>query len=285
MKKTVLKSVLCFVLIMVSIVFCGCSQVNFINYTDENGIYTEVLEITLDETKFENLNKAKQDISDAVNSTLLSKYSTYTMNINMKLNEFKYDSEKQDLYVAYQDLLDDVTWETHNFDDKNYFYIKLMFASTSSYLIFYDITEKNFSEKEVTKGLFYNTINYKGNLGYYIQHSLYSTLRHSPYLDKYFETFSEEDVDLTYSYLAGSSRYKSNADEVFYVGEGLYSHTWKVDTNNMDKEIHFSLRIANRWIWYVLAIGISLIVCVILILTALIMHFLKKKQQKNPMNS
>lgn len=286
MKKTILSSVLCFVLILVSIVFCGCSQVNYINYTDENGVYTEVLEITIEETKFQNPNKAKQDISDQVNSTLLSVHSSYTMNINSKINEFKFDPEKQELYEKYNDLLDDVSWDIHNFDENNYFFVKLMFQSTTSYLMFYDITEKNFSEKEEVKGLFYNTVYYKGNLGYYLQHSLYSTLRFSPYLESYFKTFSEEDVNLTYTYLVGSSRYHSNADDTYYAGDGLYAHSWNVDINTIDKEIHFSLRLANRYIWYLLSIGISLIVCFVLIIVSLISHWVRKrKQEKNPMNS
>lgn len=273
-------------LIFVSIVFCGCSKVNYINYTDEDGVYTEILEITLDESKFENIDNAKQDILDAVDSTLLSKHSSYTLKINSKLNELRYDQNKQELYKKYQDLLDDVSWSIEDFDENNYFYIKLKFESTSSYLFFYDIKEKNFSQKEVHKGLFYDKIYFKGNLGYYVQHSLYSTLNQSIYLKEYFDKFSEKDVDLTYSYLAGSSRYKSNADTVTYAEDGLYSHSWKVNTDNMDKEIYFTLRLANRWVWYVLAISISLIVCVILITISLIKHLKKKnKQEKNPMES
>ena len=286
-KATFKKSILCFLLILISLIFGGCSQVNYVNYTDENGIYTEVVEITLDETKFENLEQAKQDISDHVNSTLLSEYTSYTFKVNNKINEYRYDPQNQDLYEAYIDLLDDVTWEFNNFEDGNYFYVKLMFASTSSYLIFYDLTEKNFTEKDINEGLFYNTITYTGNLGYYIKNSLYSSLKSSPYLKKYFNQFSEQDVDLTYTYLAGSNRYKSDADETYYAGDGLYAHVWKVDTNNMEKEIHFSLRIANRWIWYVVAISISLLFCIVLAIIGVMIHIVKKKKEKekNPMNS
>ena len=119
-----------------------------------------------------------------------------------------------------------------------------------------------------------------------MQNSLYQTLKSSIYLKKYFNIFDEEDVNLTYSYLAGSSRYKSNADSISYAGDGYYSHTWNVDINNPDKEIYFSVRLANRWIWYVLAIGISLIVCFILVVIALILKIKNRpKLEKNPIDS
>jgi len=286
MKKSMLRTILCCMLILVSIVFCGCSNVHYVNYTDENGVYTEMLEITLVKTKFENLESAKQDITNAIKSTLESQHSSYTADINAKINEIKNDPKKQDLCIAYNNLLDDISWNIDEFNKNNSLVVKLQFQSKTSYLFFYDISNKNFSKKEINKGLFYNKIYFKGNLNHFMQNSLYQTLKSSIYLKKYFNIFDEEDVNLTYSYLAGSSRYKSNADSISYAGDGYYSHTWNVDINNPDKEIYFSVRLANRWIWYVLAIGISLIVCFILVVIALILKIKNRpKQEKNPMDS
>ena len=280
MKKNALKLIVCLTLILVSVLFTGCSSVNYVNYTDENGVYTEAVEITIDSTKFQNVEHAKQDISDAVNSELLEKYTAYTFSITSKMNEIANDPEKQELYNLYEDILDDITWKQEGFENDNYFYIKIMFESKTSYLLFYNLNEKNFSEKEIQKGLLYNKITYKGHLGYYVQNSLYNTLKNSVYLHKYSFIFNETDVNLTYSYLVGSSRYKSNADKVFYVGDGLHSHTWNVDLNNMDKEIYFTLTLANRWIWYLTAIAISLIICIIISLIYLIKHFKSKKNKE-----
>lgn len=276
MNKVAYKSILCFLLIIVSLIFCGCSQVNYVNYTDEDGVYTEVVEITLDETKFTNVEQVKKDISNQVDITLETKHNAYLSKVGTKIEEYRYDPENQDLFKAYNDLLDDITWQTS--DEDNYYQVKIMFNSTSSYLIFYDLTKKNFSNKSVKEGLFYDTITFTGNLGYYVQNSLYPTLRYSPYLEKYFNIFSEEDVDLTYTYLTSSKRYKSDADRVNYAGDGYYAHSWVVNSENIEKEIHFSVRIANRWIWYVVAIGISLIFALILVIIAIVINIPKRKK-------
>lgn len=283
MKKTFTKIIVCFTLILVSFIFVGCCNVSYTNFT-EDGIYNEVLEVTLNEQTLKDegyndleITRFKGDMLSLANNTLNDKYSSYENKIQNNINKYKHDPEKKDLLDAYTELLTAVKITPPKWEN-NVFSAKIEFASKSAYLIFYDLTEKNFSKEEIEKGLFYNTRYYKGSLGYAVNYGLYSTLSHN--LSHYFSKFTPEDTSLSYTYLAPSSRYHSNADQITYYDDGYYAHTWKVDTNNLDKEIYFYLRLANRWIWYLTAILISLVVVVILIVIAIIKHLITKKKEQ-----
>ena len=275
MKRKLMLLVTSFVLIIVSIFFVGCSKVNYTSGKDINDNIVEQVSAKIDESNFigTDLLIRKSQISNIAKNTLQTKLNDYNSKVNSMIVEahLQGETEKE---IKYKQLLKEITVSEPEWDG-NTFYVNASFQSESAYLIFYGLSERNFKEKYTTEQWLYNTIHYKGSLGYYQNYGLYNTLKRD--IQFVFPEFTSEDTTLTYSYLTQSRRYHSNADTKVHTQDG-YLHTWKVD--NINQEIEFTLKIANRQNWYILAILIGFSFTLILSIVALILVIIKRHKNK-----
>ena len=263
-------------LICVSFIFTGCASVNYTTLKYSNGEIIETVECTLNEqllkNKGYNVNEKKNAISATAYVALQEKYSGYITKITNKYENLIQNKDFENAEI-YEELLESVTvyqpvWR------ENILFCKIHFKTSTAYYMFYNLTEPNFKRDREIKNLFTEKIYFRGNLGYALNNSLYSTL--STRLDLQFMKFSEQDVSLSYSYLAPSRRYHSNADDINVTKDG-YLHTWYV-REDINQEIYFYVILANRHVWYLLAIVISLFVTFILLVVALIKITLCRKK-------
>jgi len=268
---------ICLLLICVSFIFVGCANVNYTTIKYSNGEIVETVNCVLNEQllidKGYNVELKKNSIATTAYLALQDKYSEYIAKINQK-REQAIINQEHDKLSLYEQLLESVNVYQPAWT-KDVLVCKIHFKSATAYYLFYDLKQPNFQQAETKKNLFTNKIYYRGNLGYSINHGLYSTIANK--LDLQFMKFSAEDVNLTYSYLAPARRYHSNANYIQSTSDG-YLHTWVVG-ENLDEEIYFYLIIANRHAWYLLAIAISLLVCFILLLVGIIKIYISKNKK------
>lgn len=280
MRITICKFITSFMLIFISIVFCGCGTINYVNYKDEDGNFHEVIEYYLDEEKFANypsISKVKNEITTIANKTLIEKYQNYETLVNNLVISCQTNPDKQHLVDSYKELLTHVSFDTPHWEG-NYFKCRLAFTSTSAYLIYYELTNTNFSLTKTKEGFLYNTTYFIGNPAYLTEKSLYANIKFN--LSKTFTEFSAKDLSFSYTYLTTSKRYHSNANYVEYAGENYYAHVWNLNEGNINKEIYFYLKLANRSSWYIIAIIISILTTAIMLLVGLVIHKITKNKTK-----
>lgn len=91
--------------------------------------------------------------------------------------------------------------------------------------------------------------------------------------------YSNGIKQFNYVYIVPTARLHSNADEIIQDGN-YYYHVWKINTNTLNENSNSIIKIeywtisANRVTWYILAIGISIIVITII-------YFVGKSKEKN----
>lgn len=275
MKFTKIFSIV-FLLICVSFLFAGCASINYTTMKYSNGEMVETVDCLLDEEKMEtkgyDVEKQKLSIATTAYLALQDKYTKYLADVNIELNKALASKELERATLLEEMLESVIVYEPYW--EENVLHCEIYFKSSSAYYLFYGLTEPNFKQEKIKENLFTNKIYYKGNLGYSLNHSLYSTI--ATRLDMQFMKFSEQDVNLTYSYLAPARRYHSNANYIQATKDG-YLHTWIVG-ENIDQEIYFYLTLANRHAWYLLAIVISLFITFILLVIAVIKICIKPKK-------
>ena len=278
MKKKFPKLIIVFVLALVSLLFSACADVNYTTGKNIEGDIVEQVIATLDTNSLNmtssQIYNRKTQITNTANSTLENLKRSYLNKINQEILKAESD-QNNELKRKYEDLLDDVYFSEPSWQG-DIFVVSAKFKSESSYLIFYNLTEKNFSTIQTKPGWLYDKIYYKGNLGYYTNYGLYSSLVNQ--ISPLFPGFNTDDTRLAYSYLTQSRRYHSNADQITHTKDG-YLHSWDIE-ESLDKEIYFYLKIANRQNWYILALTIGLISTAILSVLALIILIIKKIRKR-----
>lgn len=169
-------------------------------------------------------------------------------------------------------------------DDNNVITLQIMFKNLTNYRYFYNLVkdseEDSTNSDTITEYPFYNVITTKTYTKFY-------NYRENPYylnaeneIKSYFagSDFTIDDVGFNYCYgLPSSSKYKSNADYV-YSQNGIDIHIWKLDSNDLNKEIEFYRIQIKPMLWYVLAIVLTFILLVILIVVCLIKNKITKNK-------
>lgn len=279
MKKSA-SLIIAIMLVFTSLLFTGCASVSYSTIKDKDGRITEIVIATLNEELIvesgEDIVAKKAQLKGLAHNALVEKLDNYGTRIQTLRNDAhnNRDLEKESYYLQLlsQIKISEPVWA------ENKLSCIVSYESEDAYLYFYEIEQPNFSTTTKKENWFYSTIYFKGSTGYALNHGLYAVL--SDKISDMFVSFNQEDVSLSYSYLARSRRYHSNADSVEYTEEGYYLHSWNISSDNPEKEIYFYVRSANRSHFYLLSIIISLIVCAILCIIAIFILISKKKKRK-----
>lgn len=267
-------------LVVVTISFCACSSVRTMTVTNTDGTIDELVYISLDtqaliDAGYDNLDI--ESMQTDITTTAMREASNIVDNFKQSIDDLLAFNFTMD-FKTRTDLLnirDGLEVVTSSWQDNTYV-IGLRFNDINVYRYYYNITEEAEVQPTNEEHFLYTKVIYSG-LNMYVNYSdLYLKLNQE-FSAKYPE-FIENENELLYTYVTESRREHSDADYVTYM-DGKYYHTWVVDSENIAEPITLYYNIANRGNCILLCIGISIVVCGMLLIIGLIVDKHKKKKQ------
>lgn len=267
-------------LVVVTISFCACSSVRTMTITNADGTIDELVYISLDtqaiiDAGYDNLDI--ESMQTDITTTAMREASNIVDNFKQSIDDLLAFNFTMD-FKTRTDLLnirDGLEVVTSSWQDNTYV-IGLRFNDINVYRYYYNITEEAEVQPTNEEHFLYTKVIYSG-LNMYVNYSdLYLKLNQE-FSAKYPE-FIENENELLYTYVTESRREHSDADFVTRL-DGNYYHTWLVDSENIAEPITLYYNIANRGNCILLCIGISILVCGVLLIIGLIVNKHKKKKQ------
>ena len=267
-------------LVVVTISFCACSSVRTMTVTNTDGTIDELVYISLDtqaliDAGYDNLDI--ESMQTDITTTAMREASNIVDNFKQSIDDLLAFNFTMD-FKTRTDLLnirDGLEVVTSSWQDNTYV-IGLRFSDINVYRYYYNITETTEIQPTNEEHFLYTKVIYSG-LNMYVNYSdLY--LRLNQEFSAKFPEFIENENELLYTYVTESRREHSDADFITRL-DGNYYHTWIVDGNNLGEEITLYYNIANRGNCILLCIGISILVCGVLLIIGLIVDKHKKKKQ------
>lgn len=261
-------------LILLCFCLCGCANVNFVTYHNDDGSIYEYVNLTIDDQTLldhgYNPDIVKLEIktnSHIEANALINQYQT-------KLTlEYQNQSISSD---EYSKLYDGIKILEEDWNNGKYL-IGLNFEDSTTYKKYYKLLNNstfNSNTKKIEK-LFYTKTYYYGTTNYG-DYSIFNRI-YNYYSNTMFATIAPQETTLNYSYSVSTRRFHSDADKVQLDSNGNYIHTWKVNPEQPARNIYFYTISANRSMWIIVCIGVSIIVCAILVIIGII----KYKKSKN----
>ena len=267
-------------LVVVTISFCACSSVRTMTVTNADGTIDELVYISLDTQALIDAGYNNLDIESMqtdITTTAMREASNIVDNFKQSIDDLLAFNFTMD-FKTRTDLLnirDGLEVVTSSWQDNTYV-IGLRFNDINVYRYYYNITEEAEVQPTNEEHFLYTKVIYSG-LNLYVNYSdLYLRLNQE-FSAKYPE-FIENENELLYTYVTESRREHSDADYVTYM-DGKYYHTWVVDSENIAEPITLYYNIANRGNCILLCIGISILVCGVLLIIGVIVDKHKKKKQ------
>ncbi len=267
-------------LVVVTISFCACSSVRTMTVTNADGTIDELVYISLDtqaliDAGYDNLDI--ESMQTDITTTAMREASNIVDNFKQSIDDLLAFNFTMD-FKTRTDLLnirDGLEVVTSSWQDNTYV-IGLRFSDINVYRYYYNITEEAEVQPTNEEHFLYTKVIYSG-LNMYVNYSdLY--LRLNQEFSAKHPEFIENENELLYTYVTESRREHSDADFVTRL-DGNYYHTWIVNGDNLGEEITLYYNIANRGNCILLCIGISILVCGVLLIIGLIVDKHKKKKQ------
>ena len=306
-----MKKIILFVLMSVCLLFTGCSisgGMRLIVYSNgtivesfyvpfpKSQIVRQTGENTLAEQKVSMLfSNVKNVCNEQIFGPLLT---TYQQKVN---SSTEYSQEQKNALISGVNITNNLPSETVIIiGEITYIEYQITYANTDCYNIFKDLTKVLQEEKEiveevsfltttrrVTKDpLFDKVIDSATTIGKKMLslvneqmvevygESTWNQLKQILNYDEYSSYFS-------FTYVVPTARIHSNANSVKEIN-GYYYHIWNIPVENVDEngnsiaKIEYWQIIANKWVWYVLAIVGGLIVAG----TTFVCYNIKQKREK-----
>lgn len=274
------KVLLIIMLLIMSVGFCACGELNSSIITNENGSIDEIVTINLDAEKIEELGYSEVEIENLkanIRLDALSEADKMKQNLNnkisMQLSMFELTNEAKEILNSYYN---GITVKESNWSD-NAYSIKVQFKNIDVYKYYYDIDDNITVTQYKEEHFLYNKIYWYGNTMYFKHRELYQNLK-TKYEISYPNLIDCENAKLTYTYCVTQRRQHSDANSIQY-SNGKYYHTWEIDKDNPNQKIMFYYNIANAYNWILISLVISLFVAGILTLIVIIKK--DKKINKN----
>ena len=268
-------------LVVVTISFCACSSVRTMTVTNADGTIDELVYISLDTQALIDAGYNNLDIESMqtdITTTAMREASNIVDNFKQSIDDLLAFNFTMD-FKTRTDLLnirDGLEVVTSSWQDNTYV-IGLRFNDINVYRYYYNITEEAEVQPTNEEHFLYTKVIYSG-LNMYVNYSdLYLKLNQE-FSAKYPEFIDSSSNELLYTYVTDLRREHSDADYVTYM-DGKYYHTWLVDSENIAEPITLYYNIANRGNCILLCIGISIVVCGVLLIIGLIVDKHKKKKQ------
>lgn len=278
-KKVYKQLIVIFLLLIISVCFCGCGQINSSIISNEDGSVDEIVNIKLDADKISELgydeiqiNELKLEIQTDAQTQALKMQQELNNKIILNLSITESKADKEILNSYYNGIsVKESKWENNSYS------IKIKFKNIDVYKYYYNIADGNVSIRYIEKHFLYNKIYWHGSTMYIKHRDLYNSLK-TKYQTEYPELINCEQAELTYTCCSNLRRQHSDADYI-QNSDGKYYHTWIIDVNNPDQEIMFYYNVANTYNWMLLALIISLCVLCILCVVIVIKNYINKKHK------
>ena len=271
------KIALSILLVLICFCMCGCAQVNFVTYHNDDGTIQEYVYLAINEQALlnygYNIDNVKLEIQSNSHLEAISLIEEYQ---NKLASEYR---QNRILNEEYSTLYNGIKLLEQKWEGNEYI-IGLQFENSSIYKKYYELlngTTFSSNTRQIEK-LFYTKTYYYGTTNYG-DYSIFNRI-YNYYINSVFATISPQEATLTYSYSVSSRRFHSDADQVSLDNNGNYIHIWKVEPNEPSQQIYFYTISANRSVWIISCLMISLLICAVLC-TIGIFKYIKFKKDKN----
>lgn len=268
--------ILTLLLLTVCFCLCGCAQINFVTYHNDDGTIVEYVYLDIDEQRLIEHNENPQQISIEIPSNCYAEAKKLLDNFHLKFST-QYNNKllSNEEYTTYYNGVEIVQQDYLN----GKYAIGFKYKNSEIYKKYYEVLNNstfNNNPKRVKK-LFYTKTYYYGTANYG-DYSIFNSI-YTYYTNSRFVAISPQEANLTYTYSVSSRRFHSDANKIQLDSNGNYLHTWNISPEEPAKQIHFYTISANKSIWILICIGISLICCLGLGAVGIIKHS-KLKQPK-----
>lgn len=258
-----LKKLICLILLCSVILFTGCASVEYGRIVNKDGSIIDAVSVKLDETKISN---AGFDINEVKNG-VKTKMSNYLLTI---INSFqnKDDGLTNIEKFAVLNNLDYMVVEKND-----YIIASIKFKNYNTFKFFYGLHLIDDSEDSSPTKIEEFLVNKYVNTGKTIFAGADAQYVINDFLAYFNNTFTIEDANLSYVFGTSEDKLYSDATNHYKI-DGINYHEWII--NDINQEINtYTLR-ANPVNWYILALGLTFALIVILFVISL---FVKKRNK------
>jgi len=269
-KNNILIIFLLFILITIS--FSGCAQVRTMTITNQDGSIEEQVFVSLDEKAIVEAGYTVSDVKDDISSVALREARAMINKLEQKIALDLFDATEETKQIL-NGFKNGLVVLSNNWE-KNEYVVSVKFKNIDVYKYYYNIIEDTKTETQTEEHFFYNKISFSGSTMYLKHKELYDRTNLEFSL-KYAGLLDSESNELLYTYKTDLRRQHSNADYITK-HDGEYYHTWIVEDVETE-EILFHYNIANAGNWILIAIGISLVACGVMVVVHLIVSKVKNK--------
>ena len=275
MQKKFIKVLLVFVLLfMIMFSFVGCTQVNAMTITNQDGTIDEIVNVSLNSNEILSAGYSIVEMKADIQSTALNEANKFVLALNKKISDdllLVSDEESISTLNYYKNGIEVIqsTWTNNTMQ------VGIRFKNIDVYKYFYNVGNVNVEMQE-EKHFFYTKAYYYGNTMYLKHNGLYNSMNILFSLT-YPEFIDSSDNKLYYTYTTDLRREHSDAEKISYK-DGLYYHTWEVDPENANQNIMIYYNVANRANCIIVSLGITLVSVLILFGISLIIKTTKKSR-------
>ena len=272
------KKFLCLLLSIISVfIFAGCANIEYHRVTDDTGQIIDRLIVELHDNEI--IEKIGEVKFTALKQDIEGDFNDYIQAINNMKPHLQVENPEMDFstgivaerssWIKNEENISKITIQIVY---KNSAYLQALNGSSSN-----DETQEDSDDTEIINNLF---------ISKYMMYSdnVFSDIDETAYYQYYTASYGEfnmSDVNLTQVYGTTDNRLRSDADYIENI-EGINYHLWDIETENdayKVKKLSYHYRTAVGTGWYILALGLSLVLAIILI----IVYIIKRKNTKKHM--
>lgn len=258
------KKLLCLILLCSIFLFAGCATIEYDRIVLEDGTILDAVSVKLDNEKIENAGFNVNDAKEGVKT----KMSNYLLQV---VNTFKAREDGLSSIEKYA-VLNNLTYSVT--ENNDYIIASIKFKNYNTFKYFYGLhlvedTDKNEPDK-VEEFLINKYVN-TGKTIFSTDDAKYITNDFIAYFDN---KFSLDDTNLSYVFGTSEDKLYSNANYQYSLN-GINFHQWII--NDINQEISTYTIVPKPVNWYLLALGLTFVLIVILYVISL---FTKKKSNK-----
>lgn len=278
-KHKYLRLIILFMLIVSTFCLSACSSINATTQINDDGTIDEYVVVNIDDNDLIN-----QGYSSSQILSLKTDVQDIGKNASKKLcNEFNSRVQTAILLATTQDEIDELKSYLNGVtalkgNSANALVFGIRFKNASVYRYYYNIFTYQAPNYKYEKHFLYTKVYYYGLTMYADYTSLYNSIK-AELSAQYPEIVANNKAQLSYTYETDMRREHSDADYITSKN-GKYYHTWIVDNDDFEKPVMIYYNIANSGNCILICIGITIVLCGVLLMIALIIEKCKGKKSK-----
>lgn len=276
-KRKYFRLIILLMLIVSTFCLTACSSVNATTQINDDGTIDEYVVVNIDDNDL---------INQGYSTSQILALKTDVQNIgaqasNRLCSEFNSRVQTDILLATTQDEIDELKTYLNgivaikgNSGEALAFGIK--FKNVSVYRYYYNISTNQSPKYKTEKHFLYTKVYYYGLTMYADYTALYNAIK-TDLANDYPDIVANNQATLSYTYETDMRREHSDADYI-ECKNGKYYHTWMVDSNDFEKPVMIYYNIANSGNCILICIGLTIVLCGVLLMIALIIEKRKKKK-------